>query len=216
MLSARAIYRLLIEDDPPVTPGPDDPNQLPLGFNQDELLDPKSEIMRMADQGPLSIPGREPPRAYQRMLAQLGNRPRRKIANATYLILNGDGSIASRYHDTDVVTAYPDGKVVIDSGGWRPTGAHGNHGWKMPAGTTTMLRINDWLSGTWQIYRTPMPGVRSGDWEGGEWYWYNRGENSGYAGYRLLFNDGDIINPDGSLQLKEEPVPIEPKRKRGQ
>ena len=45
MLDARAIYRLLIDDEQPVTPAPADPNQLALGQDQDEI-DPKSEVLR--------------------------------------------------------------------------------------------------------------------------------------------------------------------------
>lgn len=35
------------------------------------------------------------------------------------VLRNGDGSIALHLHYTDVVTVYPDGSQVIDTGGWR-------------------------------------------------------------------------------------------------
>jgi hypothetical protein len=47
------------------------------------------------------------------------NHRSRKIANNTYLERRQDGVIAVRLHNTDVVTLYSDGRVVLNSGGWR-------------------------------------------------------------------------------------------------
>ncbi len=44
---------------------------------------------------------------------------RRKVANHTYLERRDGGNIAVKLHDTDVVTFWPDGAVILDSGGWR-------------------------------------------------------------------------------------------------
>ena len=44
------------------------------------------------------------------------DRPTEK--RATRLYLNSDGSVSVRYHRTDVVTHYRDGRVVVNSGGW--------------------------------------------------------------------------------------------------
>lgn len=41
------------------------------------------------------------------------------IANNTRLYRRGDGVIALTLHATDVVTFYRDGRIVLDSGGWR-------------------------------------------------------------------------------------------------
>lgn len=50
-----------------------------------------------------------------------GNPPKsaRKVANNTFRWEDEDGSIKYRLHQTDVVTIRPDGKVVLDSGGWK-------------------------------------------------------------------------------------------------
>jgi len=41
----------------------------------------------------------------------------RKVGNNTYLIRH-ENIIALRLHNTDVVTAYPDGRMMLNSGGW--------------------------------------------------------------------------------------------------
>jgi hypothetical protein len=43
----------------------------------------------------------------------------RKLANNTYLERRGEGVIAVRLHSTDVVTLHKDGRVILESGGWR-------------------------------------------------------------------------------------------------
>jgi len=63
----------------------------------------------------------------------------RKVGNNTYLQRIGENAIALRLHNTDVVTYYADGSIVLDSGGW-----------KTP---TTKDRINMGLPGGWQVYQ---------------------------------------------------------------
>ena len=46
------------------------------------------------------------------------NKQSRKIGNNTYLIRRGE-NIAIRLHNTDIVIYYPNGKIVLNSGGWR-------------------------------------------------------------------------------------------------
>ena len=41
----------------------------------------------------------------------------RRYANNTYLIRE-NGHLAMRYHETNVVTWYPNGDIVLNSGGW--------------------------------------------------------------------------------------------------
>src|SRR5512139_232074 len=104
MLNARAICRLLLDDEQPVPP-PDDPRQMGLDFNPDEVDDPKSEIMRYAET-PFRIPGGGPTSTYQRFQDKLAGtrvregQRRKKIQNNTYLIDYGN-RIAVRYHQTD-------------------------------------------------------------------------------------------------------------------
>lgn len=210
MLNARAIYRLLIDDEQPVPP-PDDPRQMALDFNPDELVDPKAEIMRYAET-PFRIPGDGPTTTYQRFQNKLeGTRVRegqrrKKIQNNTYLIDYGN-RIAVRYHQTDVVTAYPDGKVVVDAGGWHPQGDKANYGHRAPAGNTTRDRIGRMAgtAGGWDIYQKNYV-----------WYWYNRSNRRGNweDTVRYPYTDGDTIYPDGSLQLQAEPEDMRRRRKR--
>jgi len=56
---------------------------------------------------------------YQELNSQLQgrNQESKKYANNTYIQRRGE-NIAMLYHDTDVVTWYPDGDVILDSGGW--------------------------------------------------------------------------------------------------
>jgi len=203
MLNARDIFRLLIDDEQPVPPPPADPNQLGLDFNSDDL-DAKSEVMRYAEQ-PFSVAGTGPTNLYQRLTDTLRNRPQKKVGNNTYAIRHPD-RLAIRFHSTEVVTAYPDGRVVVDSGGWKQgTGGHGyNVGWSSEPGTTTMARMNDWLCSGWQIYRLK-----------NEWYWYNQaGERPWESAKRLPYSDRDTIKPDGALQLQQNPIYLKKRRKK--
>jgi len=46
------------------------------------------------------------------------NNQRRKLENNTYLERHDD-YISVRLHDTDIIELYPDGKTVLNTGGWR-------------------------------------------------------------------------------------------------
>jgi hypothetical protein len=220
MLSASAIVRLLIEDEEPAAqPPPGDPNP-PAAPSPDDLIDPRRDIDRMLDQKPFAIPGTGETHVYQRMRGQFEGRYHRdpnrlKLVgrgNSHTSIIRYPDRFAIRYHDTDVVTAYPDGTVVVDSGGWRPGGEYENSGWTMPTGTHTMIRINEWLDAGWQIYRLPIRRNQRQRGEGGNWYWYNRQQKGQWA-----YTDGDKILPNGSLLPQRypesdefEPVKYEP------
>lgn len=201
MLSANAIYRLLIEDEQPVPP-PDDPNQRALDFNTDDL-DPKKEIMRYAEQ-PFNIPSGHPTDLYQRLTGILHNRPQKKVDRNTYAVRNPD-SLAIKFHQTDVVTAYPDGRVVVDSGGWKPGGGMYDPRFRGGPGVTTMARMNDYLCSGWQLYKLK-----------GEWYWYNQGSPQRHweSDTRYPYTDGDTITPEGALQLQAHPIYVKKRRKK--
>lgn len=49
---------------------------------------------------------------------RLGTRQSRKVGNNTYMERLDDGSIGVRLHQTHVVVAHPDGRIILDSGGW--------------------------------------------------------------------------------------------------
>lgn len=188
MLNAYSIYRFLIEDEQPEFPG-----------SPDELIpvdDIKAEVERYAAE-PFNVRGGGPTDLYTRLLRTLNDRPRKKVANNTYVIRNAD-NLAVRFHQTDVVTAYPDGRVVVNSGGWKHgTGGHGyNPGWSGEPGTTTLARINDWLCSGWSIYKL-----------NGEWYWYNSNQAPHWTSdTKYPYTDGDTIQPAGDLKLQADPV----------
>ena len=200
MLNARAICRLLIDDEQPVPP-PDDPNQLGLDFNSDDL-DPKAEIMRYAEQ-PFSVPGAGPTELYDDLLHKLNRRPRKKVANNTYIVSYPD-RLAVRFHQTDVVTAFPDGRVVIESGGWRPGGGQQDYGWRDEPGRTTMDRINSWCPSGWKIYKKDK-----------KWYWFNYTANGHHweTDVRFPYTDGDTIQPNGYLKIQAHPIYLRRRRR---
>lgn len=205
MLDARAIFRLLIENEQPeaLPQPPDDPNQLGLDFNPD-VTDPKAEIMRYSEQ-PFRISGTGPTDLYAKLQNKLHGRESKKVANNTYII-RYDDRLAVRFHQTDVVTAYPDGRVVAQTGGWRPGGGKWAYGWSGEPGTTTRDRMNSWLASGWHIYQHKH-----------EWFWYNYSANRGMWSddIRYPYTDGDTIYPDGSLQMQAHPVYLKRRKRRG-
>lgn len=177
-----------------------------LDFNPDEV-DAKAEVLRYAEK--FRIPGSGPTETYRRFAGMFtpGHRyrewngpgtRRKKIGNNTYLIDYGN-RIAVRYHQTDVVTAFRDGKVVVDTGGWQPQGHRVNYGWRAPAGTTTRDRIGHMAgtAGGWDIFQKDYV-----------WYWYNR--NTGRGNWQdtewYPYTDHDTIHPDGSLEIQAEAI----------
>lgn len=61
-------------------------------------------------------------KSYQEALEKLGKRSSRKLENNTYLIHYHEAKphyIGIRLHNTDVVKYYPDGRIILNSGGWK-------------------------------------------------------------------------------------------------
>lgn len=56
---------------------------------------------------------------YEKMSETLGGRSSKKVANNTYLQRRDADTIALHYHATDVVIYHSDGRIVLESGGWR-------------------------------------------------------------------------------------------------
>jgi len=199
MRSAFDICRLLIEEEQPEFP------EIQAHLTSDDNLDPRQELDRLAAD-PLPLPGNGPPDTYQRLLLRFTNprRDRVKIGNNTYVVRHHD-RLAVRLHKTDVIIAYPDKRVFVDSGGWRPDGKYSVFGWTAPVGRTTLDRISDWLPSGWHI----MCRNKS-------WFWYNRDTERGTAAdqYWLPYSDMDWINANGNLNLQASPVPHKPKRRR--
>lgn len=211
MLNACSIYRLLIDDEQPVPPV-NDPNQLALDFNPDELLDPKAEVMRYADQ-PFRIKGDGPTSTFQHLRQMIGPRARTDEEGHRYKlthsrgrtrIIDMDDRIVIRYHWTDVVTAYADGRVVFNTGGWHPGGGQHSPDWAGDPGATTMDRmfIIGSTAGGWRIYKKDFV-----------WYWYNSSLEPDPT-VRYPFTSGDTVHPDGSLSIQAHPEYLKPRRRR--
>lgn len=64
---------------------------------------------------------------------------KRKIAHNTYLV-PGEDYHAVRFHKTEIVKYWPDGRVELDSGGWRTI--------------TTKGRMNSLIPLFWRVYQT--------------------------------------------------------------
>jgi hypothetical protein len=189
MLNARAIYRLLIDDEQPASPAVPIPSAQPVPeTTPDDALDIKGELLRYADE-PFNVPGTGPTRQYEHLLLLLRGRTTKRIENNTYVLNRGD-HLALRLHATDIIVAYPDGRTVIDTNGY-----HTN---------TTRDRLR-YLQGGWHVFQ-----------QAGTWYWYNSATRTAaeHGGQdRLLpFTDGDTIMPDGSLKMKA--FPLYPKRRK--
>jgi hypothetical protein len=92
------------------------------------------------------------------------------------LVRDGE-NLAVRLHATNVVTYHPDGRITLDSGGWRTV--------------TTKDRIDKYAPiNLW---------TRNGQWF--------VGPNWNYTGAEAIYQDGMVINPDlsfsGVMSLKE-------------
>lgn len=95
------------------------------------------------------------PKSFTAARELLGDRPRRKVANNTYLEPR-NGSIAIRLHDTDIVVFHLNDLTTFDTGGWLTM--------------LTKMRINDSLP----------DGIRL-DSDRGRWYFYANGTSIPYA-----------------------------------
>jgi hypothetical protein len=90
----------------------------------------------------------------------------------TILRRTEDGSIAVKYHDTDVVIYHEDGSITLNSGGWKTQ--------------TTKRRMNDYTEDI------------GGDVYADKGVWYI-GEFWGRFGKGHVYQDGMTINPDGTV-----------------
>lgn len=211
MNRAESIVGRLLEDDPPEV-NPQQPEQASPEGGEDVR-----DLFLRLTHAPEPFHAKGTPvgtRYYERIAERLGNRPKRKLANNTYLLRNEDGSIALRLHDTDIITYYPDGRTVVTTGGW-PT-------------MTTRERMSGMLPGDWAVYSESFK--KHGEdaptlyWEQpqgyfgyggpreirggvGKMFWYNRATNAGTweSGWYIPFTDGDTIMPDGSLRHQDQP-----------
>lgn len=119
----------------------------------------------------MTIPG-----SYEEAVSTLKGRPRKKVANNTYLETRGE-DVAVRLHDTDVATFHPDNTVTLDTGGWLTV--------------TTKDRMNSVLA-----QRQVRIGSNRGQWRLTGY----SGPSSYYAADRfdVPYHDGMIVDADGS------------------
>jgi hypothetical protein len=114
---------------------------------------------------------------------------RRKLKNNTYLErVNKDGTIGVLLHNTHVVTFSPDGKVTLNTDGWRTV--------------TTKDRINDYLPEGWGLYQDSKvwylyPPDEPTQEEKASHDWRSQWERR--QARRVVFEDGLAILPDGSV-----------------
>ncbi len=102
----------------------------------------------------------------------LNGRAHRKVANNTYARLEDDGRIVVKYHDTDILTFFPNGEVEYQSGGWLTY--------------TTKERFNSFGAHGVRIYQ-----------ERGRWYmhvgpWDTGTTSDYYDGMRVRFIDDHV------------------------
>lgn len=118
-------------------------------------------------------------------LAAGRNQDDRPIGNNTRLQQRGDGDIAVRLHNTDILLFKPNGDIVLNSGRWKTV--------------TTKARMNENLTG-WTVWA-----------ERGAWYigqGYGRGGAVPYA-------DGMVIHADGTISGEgEDPAELQKLAKR--
>lgn len=120
---------------------------------------------------------------YQGALERLGKRVSKKVGNNTYLLLHAaipGEAIHLRLHDTFVMTWFADGKVELNSGGWRTV--------------TTKARINEFWPG---LYVGNRGGIEQ---EKGVWY-------VRWNGKRYVFEEHMRLLPNGRVEGASEYEP---------
>ena len=185
MLNAHAIFKLLLDDEPPVAPpAEDDP------FDGE---DPQTLLSRYANTPP-TLRG-HPVNLYNRWQALLKGRTRKairgeRIGKQTWLINRG-GPIALLVWHTDVVTVSPENRVVVDLEGFHSL--------------LSMRAVNWTAPGGWELFGKKKRAVKNNlSWS---LYWCHSGESIGnYSDKRMFpFTDGDTIEPDGTLRPQAQP-----------
>lgn len=126
---------------------------------------------------------------YAKMAQTLADRDSKKVANNTYLQRRDAETIALKYHATDVVTYHADGRIVLNTGGWRTS--------------TTKLRFNESYSGlSLRIYA-----------DKGVWY---VAMNNGVPDWEnaVTYADGLTLQPngDGRYHVVESTIGEDPKK----
>lgn len=111
----------------------------------------------------------------QEILAKGRNKDSRTIANNTRVIRRGE-CIAIQLHQTDILTIWPDNRVLLDVGQWRTV--------------TSKARLNEYLPSGWRITQTK-----------NVWYLVRRRrDNPGEIAQEYVYQNGITIAQDGTVQ----------------
>jgi hypothetical protein len=113
---------------------------------------------------------------YQQAAEIIGGRDSKKLRYKTWLRRRDEDVIALVHHETDIITYHPDGRTVVDCGGWRSS--------------TTKERLNNHLPHGWRVFT-----------DGGIWY-IEHMENVYHwmSEKALVYQDGVTIHPDGHIE----------------
>lgn len=132
------------------------------------------------------------PGLYEIWNDTLGKRSSKLVKGkrATKLHRLSDGTIALRYHATDVVLATPGGRVILESGGWRTL--------------TTKTRMNEALS---QLPRDPEGSYRRFQVSSDRGVWYVS-VPKGDSYESVVYKDGMSISPGGRIKGAAKPEAV--------
>jgi len=110
---------------------------------------------------------------YPEAISKLNGKSTRRLRGvATYLVQNADGTISVEYRNTPVVTFFPNGEVVLDSGGWRTA--------------TTKFRMNEYVPKGWYVYQDRY-----------EWFISHGNFEQGTT---WVYRDGCVLRPNGTVK----------------
>lgn len=110
---------------------------------------------------------------YQEASDYLGKKDYRPLTGrGTRLVRLDSGCIAVEYHETNVVTYFDNGSVMLNSGGWKTS--------------TTKARFDEYGPRGWRVYQ-----------EKGSWYLINYADNGWDKENRMVYKDGVVLHPDG-------------------
>ena len=212
------IAQRLLEDDPPVSPPGADAHS-PDDLDPADRFDP--EAFMQSTFASVQIPGEPDSDYFFRLNQRLGGGTKTKVANNTYLVKHPDGSVAVKYHNTEIIVVQPNGDVTVSTSGrgvqkyidrdyrW---GGYGNvQSWTT---VSTMERMNEFLPHGWRLYGKHQQGGGHTDWD---WFWIGDRDLMGEWGaenIRVPYTDGDRILANGTLIPQAPPVREKMRRQR--
>jgi hypothetical protein len=89
--------------------------------------------------------------AVRMVRGKFANKTSRKLGNNTYARILSDGSVAIRYHETDVVTIHPDDTATLRTGGWKTYTTRARMDEYSPVLVYGKCQTRSWDSGDWTV-----------------------------------------------------------------